>query len=341
MKKTGLPDYPFSFSLPVVPDTRIVTAGVAEKRLLIQLHKKLTAYEEAVWQLARFYSHTDRQELAAQWVQQLLTLTTDQDKKASYYLALGQFKEQRKDFHAAIDFYKQGISTTTTNVATAYLLHNNLGYSLIQEEEYLNAETCCRRAIAIDPKRHNAYKNLGLSLEGQGKYLEAARAYIKAVQKHATDARALHHLEDLVRRQPQITRMIPGFTESLRGCREAVAFATELRDKWLDKKLDSPPADLTNAAKILKAVAHLVLDEGKQQFTRNEIRMHLGVSRDEWEASYTSIFQSMRADQPGGAPPVRKEFQGVFRQVMHGLHTLTKRGQALIQTRGWEIGYMS
>ncbi len=61
---------------------------------------------------------------------------------------------------------------------------------------------------------------------------------------------------------------------------------------------------MTHAEHIIRAVASLVSRGGHEIITRDQIRQRLWLSREDWMASYTSIFQSMRADQPGGAPDV-------------------------------------
>jgi hypothetical protein len=48
-------------------------------------------------------------------------------------------------------------------------------------------------------------------------------------------------------------------------------------------------------------------------------------------SGYTSIFQAMRGDQPGGAPPIDIKYRGVFRQLRHGVYTLTKHGYHAVQ----------
>ena len=88
---------------------------------------------------------------------------------------------------------------------------------------------------------------------------------------------------------------------------------------------------MTIAEKILRAVAQLVRHGGDNIFTRKNIRDLLGVDRDIWVASYSPIFQGMRIDHPGGAPDVRKEYKGIFRQVEHGKHTLTEHGRNIIR----------
>ena len=88
---------------------------------------------------------------------------------------------------------------------------------------------------------------------------------------------------------------------------------------------------MTHAETIMQAVATLEKRDGKDVFTRKEIREQIGVSRDEWMASYTAIFQRMRTEQPGGAPNVGAKFKNVFSQVEHGKHILTNYGRQLLK----------
>jgi hypothetical protein len=95
---------------------------------------------------------------------------------------------------------------------------------------------------------------------------------------------------------------------------------------------------LTNAEEILQAVSTLVKEHGKEVFSRRDIRDQIGLDPDTWLYSYTAIFQSMRVDQPGGAPPVEKRYKGVFQQLSHGKHTLTEYGKQLIGLENTDNG---
>jgi hypothetical protein len=57
---------------------------------------------------------------------------------------------------------------------------------------------CCRAAVAIDPRRRNAHKNLGVALQGLGRYAEAARSYLRAADICPADTRALRLLQALI-----------------------------------------------------------------------------------------------------------------------------------------------
>ena len=103
-----------------------------------------------------------------------------------------------------------------------YFLNNNTAYCLNQIGQYQEGERYCRAAIEIEPDRHNAYKNLGIALQYQARYAEAARSYIYAAKLCPNDSRALAHLEDLVARRREICEEIPDILAQLRECHEAV-----------------------------------------------------------------------------------------------------------------------
>ncbi len=104
---------------------------------------------------------------------------------------------------------------------------------------------------------------------------------------------------------------------------------------------------MASAQEIMKAVAALVKQDGKDVFSREDVRRRLGVDRQTWEYSYTGIFQLMRSDgvfkiKYGTARPrkagnannnlkVGPKFKDVFRRVEHGRHTLTEYGRRLIE----------
>lgn len=85
----------------------------------------------------------------------------------------------------------------------------------------------------------------------------------------------------------------------------------------------------THADQIMRAVAALIA-QGQDIFAQLEVREQIGVDRDVWARGYSAIFQAMRVDHPGGAPPIAPRYRGVFRQVEHGRHTLTPYGRELL-----------
>ena len=141
--------------------------------------------------------------------------------KAYCLLSIGQLQEQQENYAAAIDWYRKAFRMVPGTDGTWYLLHNNLGYCLNRFGLHEEAEDLCRKAIAIDPTRHNAYKNLGIALKGQECFAKAAQAYLEATQICPDDRRALRLLERLAAAHPEIETEVPGFSERIERCRRA------------------------------------------------------------------------------------------------------------------------
>lgn len=224
----------FRFSIPEIPDReKAAIATEAEALLLKTLDEEKRDLEGTVWQLVQVFSQTGRQDIASAYIKQLMGMTDDLEKVAHCWLALGQTMEQIKDYEGAVDFYKQAFALEPANNQTWYFINNNLGYSLVQLGSYEDAETYCRAAIGIDHKQYNGHKNLGLSLEGQGRYPEAAQSFFDAVKANAVDPRAFNHLERLVQTHPEISYSIPNIDELVENCRKAVRTGIALRDSYM------------------------------------------------------------------------------------------------------------
>ena len=134
---------------------------------------------------------------AQEYFEMLLADNQAETLKAYCLLSIGQLQEQQENYSAAIHWYRKAFRLHPGTDGTWYLLHNNLGYCLNRFGLHVEAEGLCRKAIAIDPARHNAHKNLGIALEGQGCFAEAAREYLAAVKIRPEDRRALRLLQRL------------------------------------------------------------------------------------------------------------------------------------------------
>jgi hypothetical protein len=73
-------------------------------------------------------------------------------------------------------------------------------------------------AIEIDSRRASAYRNLGISLEGQQNTVAAVWALVEAIKLDSTDDRAREILKRLISEHPFLTVQCPwieeGFTPS-------------------------------------------------------------------------------------------------------------------------------
>lgn len=213
----------------IEPDGKIVTLEEAEKMLLANLKKCEDGLECTVLDLVLLYCRRGQQEIAMQYLERLIAVTVDPEKKAKYFLRMGQLMEQIRNYEGAITFYTQAFSLEPDNNTVWYFINNNLGFCLNHFDRYVEAESYCRAAIKIDPLRQNAYKNLGISLEGLGEFTRAAELYIKAVEANAADPRAFYLLEDLVRQHQEIEIDIPDIHTQIEKCRQAVISARGLQ----------------------------------------------------------------------------------------------------------------
>ena len=205
----------------------LITFEEAEKHFLAKLNDPKEDQQAIRRELVLLYRTTSSTSNAMLYAQQYLAHTTDLEARAEMYFFMGQAIEHANDFESAYRFYLAALELKPNNVFYRYFIHNNVGYSMNQLGRYVDAEKHLREAIEIDPDRANAHKNLGLSLEGQGRYPEAARSFIAAVQANASDSRALQHLEELVKRHPEIHAEMSDLRYHINMCRQAVAFASE------------------------------------------------------------------------------------------------------------------
>lgn len=214
----------FQFRTPEHPEGKLIELSnkEAEKMLLERVEQEKDKPDNALWQLARFYSFTNRHDEAMACVRRIVDGTEDLEKKAACFLAMGGLMEQMDNYEAAIEFYREAFTLEPRNTRTWYFIHNNLGYCLNILGRYDEGERYCRSAIAIDARRANAYKNLGIALYGQEKIREAAQSFVRAVRVNAGDARSLVHLKALLEEHPDLR---PEFETDLEHCRKAVEFA--------------------------------------------------------------------------------------------------------------------
>jgi tetratricopeptide (TPR) repeat protein len=189
-----------------LPDGQPIASTEVEASLRSRLAKCEEALEDAVWELARFYSLVGRQPDARVYVNRLMAWTANRAKVVGGYLALGQLLEQEERFAEAEVAYAKGLEVLPPCGEVGYFLQNNRGYCLNILGRYQEAEGHCRAAIAIAPTRFNAHKNLGLALAGQGRYVEAACALLEADRRCLADGRARRHLFDLLSAHPELLK---------------------------------------------------------------------------------------------------------------------------------------
>jgi len=146
----------------------------------------------------------------------LLDISSNQEQLAECLLLLGVEYEKAEEYDAAAKLYRRGIECGSREDNTRYFLHNNLGFCLNLLGRHSEAESMCRAAIGIDPQKHNAYKNFGVALQGQGKYAEAAACFLRAALMFPPDYRSIAHLQELLsNHREDVEREIPEIDEHI------------------------------------------------------------------------------------------------------------------------------
>ena len=200
-----------------LPDGQPIAAELVEADLRARVAKAEETLEDALWQLARFYSMVGRYPDATTCVDRCLAGTRDPAKQAAGCLGLGQLLEQQDRYAEAEAMYARGLEIPAAPAEVAYFLHNNRGYCLNILRRHAEAETHTRAAIAIDPARHNAHKNLGLALAGQGRLGEAAHGLLEADRRCPGDVRARRHLVELLVEYPELLAADPALAAACRS----------------------------------------------------------------------------------------------------------------------------
>ena len=177
--------------------------------------------EDALFELVKSYDQIRQHDEALKCLSKLLSISDDTEKKAHYILTIGQMMGKKEDYKAAVRHYRKSLRLKPSIASTSYLINNNLGFSLNKLGKYKEGEKYCIAAIKIDGSRSNAYKNHGISLEGQLRFNEAAVEYDRAIRVNPRDCRPLKHLETLLDSQPELKSE---FAKQLIFCRNKVNF---------------------------------------------------------------------------------------------------------------------
>lgn len=219
----AMADLEFRFTIDVLPDGTALTAEEMERFILAKLEDSGGTSKQALWDLASLYSQTGHNDRALDCIQRLVAIADDVEERASCVLAMGQLHERVGDFAEAARFYRVALDLTPGSTTTTwYWIHNNLGYSLNQLGQHEEAAALLRSAIAIDPSRPNAFKNLALALVGQQQHAAATEYFLRATQTNAADPRSLNHLEELIAAHPELLLAVPDLQTKLEACRVAV-----------------------------------------------------------------------------------------------------------------------
>jgi tetratricopeptide (TPR) repeat protein len=218
---------PESFYIKLPEGPRITSAEALRMEQELQERlRSLGPRAETLKPLAIFYSRVGQQETAYGLLQTWMKHAQNPEETAECLLMCGQLAEQVEQPRSAVAFYREGLELNPKHPAVGYFLHNNLAYCLNALTEYTEGMSHCRAAIGLDPSRAYAYKNLGVSLMGLGRYAEAAETWFKALHLDVSDTRPLDLLEQmLVTYREAVAAEVPDLDARLESCRRAAASA--------------------------------------------------------------------------------------------------------------------
>jgi CheY-like chemotaxis protein len=233
------------FNLPMMVDTvfaALVTRpekAYVEKRERIKISndrkkeilKPMKSADDllmSLYHLAHLFKSHGRYGEAILCLRELLELSTDVRANATYLLTLGQIMENMNEFEDSLSYYQEAAALCNTTDDISYSINNNMGFSLCMLKRFYEAEKYCGLAIKIDPNRLNAFKNLGISLEGQGRLRESINAYVTAIKINAKDKRPLTLFKRLLDKHPELK---DEYNNSFKKCRRIVKNAYQYSEK--------------------------------------------------------------------------------------------------------------
>jgi tetratricopeptide (TPR) repeat protein len=204
-------------------DKKTMTTEIAapeqhtEKMLLERLKNSKTEEDYFRWMLfiVGFYRGMSKPEAAATLLKDFIKQSHDDEQKAHCQLALGQMATDDNRLEAALTHFQAALVFKPKKKKVAYVLHNNIGYCLNILGRHTEGEKHCRIAIEINWTRASGYRNLGVSLQGQGNLIAAAWVLVEAVKAEASDPRARALLEKLLAEHPTIVIRCPWIVDGL------------------------------------------------------------------------------------------------------------------------------
>jgi tetratricopeptide (TPR) repeat protein len=200
----------------IAPETAS-PGGDTEKLLLERLENSKSEDDYFRWLLfvVGFYRGIQKVEAATALLQRFIETTKSNERKAHCHLTLGQIATDEQRFEVALEHFTTALGFNPAKKKIVYVLYNNAGYCLNTLGRYVEGERHCRIAIETNWTRASAYRNLGLSLKGQGKIIEAVWALVEAAKADASDDRARVLLRELMAENPEVVVRCPWVAEGL------------------------------------------------------------------------------------------------------------------------------
>jgi tetratricopeptide (TPR) repeat protein len=188
---------------PGIPATRTRV----EQEILKAIDEASEAKERkvALWRLALFYhEQAKRSDLAGAVLQLMIQEFDGPENTAVVYYALGRIAQADEKWAVALEQYEKGLLELPKQPDTLYFLRNNAGFCLNALGRFSEGERYCRWSLEINSSRPNAFKNLGISLYGQGNLRGAAWCWLEALNVDPDYLQARKLLNELLIEHPTI-----------------------------------------------------------------------------------------------------------------------------------------
>lgn len=128
--------------------------------------------------------------------------------------------ERSTNWLEAADEYRKVLSLESRDWGTNYEANVFLAYALIQAGEAEKAIAYCHDAMAIRDRHPLAYATLGLAMQAQSRWNEAARCFIESTRRNPALAYAWPHLEHLLQARPNLLKDDPELERLVDEARE-------------------------------------------------------------------------------------------------------------------------
>src|ERR1044071_6461025 len=188
-----------------------------EMMLLDRLQNATNEDDHFRWLLfvVGYYRGAQRTDTAKALLQRFLSETKSPEYKVHCHLGLGQIATDEKDYEAALHHFNGALTLKPSTKKLEYVLLNNAGYCLNMLGRFAEGERHCRKALEVDWLRPSAYRNLGVSLHGNGNIVAAAWALVEAAKADPTDDRARSILHNLLSMNPELVVAYPWIMDGL------------------------------------------------------------------------------------------------------------------------------
>jgi tetratricopeptide (TPR) repeat protein len=188
-----------------------------EKLLLERLENSQSESDYFRWMLfvVGFYRGIKKMDAATGLLRRFIETSNNDEQKAHCHLTLGQIATDELGFETALGHFKTALELNPKEKRVVYVLHNNTAYCLNMLHRYTEGEGYCLTAIEINWTRASGYRNLGVSLKGQGKVVEAVWALVEAAKLDTSDERARLLLRTLIAENPKLAVQCPWAIEGL------------------------------------------------------------------------------------------------------------------------------